>query len=167
VLFRSPANRSLTSWAELRPGSSTAPRSVSRVSGALAEHIEALCAAHGIALAYGGRGRAEVRRRGRERHYLIRVPPIRGQVSYFVALHEIGHLVGPGRSGRRLEKEAAAWMWALANSRVAPTDATRRRLGAKLRSYVTWAEQRRHRQRPPVLPPSGSEFWSLLRYLEA
>ena len=140
---------------------------MSEVSEELAEHIEALCAAHGIALAFGGRGRAEVHRRGRERHQVIRVPPIRGQVSYFVALHEIAHLVGPGRSGRRLEKEAAAWMWALANSRVAPTDATRRRLGAKLRSYVTWAEQRRHRKRPPVLPSAESEFWTLLRYLEA
>jgi len=139
---------------------------VSRVYEELADHIKTLCAAHGIALTFAGRGRAEVHRRGRERVRLIRVPPIRGQVSYFVALHEIGHLVGAGRSGRRLEKEAAAWTWALANSRVAPTDATRRRLGAKLRSYVTWAELRRHRKRPPVLPAAESEFWTLLRYLE-
>jgi hypothetical protein len=140
---------------------------VSQVYNELEEHVEALCAGHGIALTFSGRGRAEVHRRGHERFSVIRVPPIRGQVSYFVALHEIGHLVGPGRSGRRLEREAAAWRWALANSRVAPTDATRRRLGAKLRSYVTWAELRRHRKRPPVLPPSESEFWTLLRYLEA
>ena len=133
----------------------------------LEQHIAELCGTHGITLTFGGRGRAEVHRRGGERRQLIRVPPIRGQVSYFVALHEIGHLIGPGRSGRRLDKEAAAWRWALANSVVVPTDATRRRLGAKLRSYVRWAELRQHRRRPPVLPSPSSEFWALLRYLEA
>jgi hypothetical protein len=133
----------------------------------LEAHIHDLCATHGIVLVVGGRGRAEVRRRGSQRTRLVRVPPIRGQVSYYIALHEIGHLVGPGRSGRRLEKEAAAWQWALANSVVAPTDATRRRLGAKLRSYVRWAEHRQHRRRPPVLPSPGSDFWLVLRYLEA
>ena len=133
----------------------------------LEKHIAELCAAHAIDLTFGGRGRAELRRFGSERRLLIRVPPIRGQVSYFVALHEIAHLVGAGRSGRRLEKEAAAWQWALASSIVRPTDATRNRLGAKLRSYVVWAERRQRRKRPPVLPHATSDFWVLLRYLEA
>ena len=48
------------------------------------------------------------------------MPPVRGQVSYFVALHEIGHLVGAGRSGRRLESEEAAWRFALAEALVVP-----------------------------------------------
>lgn len=133
----------------------------------LEHHVEQLCAAHAIAFTVGGRGRAEVRRHGAKRTLLIRVPPIRGQVSYFVALHEIGHLVGAGRAGRRLEKEAAAWQWALANSIVVPTETTRRRLGARLRSYVTWAELRQHRRRPPIVPAPGSEFWAVLSYLEA
>ena len=91
------------------------------------------------------------------------MPPVRGQVTYFVALHEIGHLVGPGRSGTRLEKEAAAWRFALHAALVEPTDACRRRIGRRLRSYVTWAEARQHRRRPPVLPPPESPFWPLLR----
>ena len=107
-----------------------------------------------------------MRGRGGARRSLIRVPAVRGQVSYFIALHEIGHLVGPGRSGTRLEKEAAAWRWALSNSLVQPTDATRRRIGARLRSYVTWAELRQRRRRPPVLPHGASDFWALLAYLE-
>jgi hypothetical protein len=134
---------------------------------ALDRHVSALCAEHGIERLDGGRGRAVVVGRGASRRRLIRIPEIRGQVSYFVALHEIGHHVGPGRSGTRLEKEAAAWRWALANSLVPPTEATRRRLGARLRSYVRWAESRRHRRRPPVVPDRESSFWVLLAWLEA
>src|SRR5438874_13389274 len=130
-------------------------------------HIDELCATHGIERQLGGRGRAEVRGRGRARRSLIRIPAVRGQVSYFIALHEIGHLVGPGRSGTRLEKEAAAWRWALANAAVEPTESARRSMGKRLRSYVRWAELRQHRRRPPVLPGSHSAFWSLLAEPEA
>jgi hypothetical protein len=134
---------------------------------ALDRHVDELCARHGIVRMDGSRGRAEVRRRNGRRTIAIRVPPVRGQVTYFVALHEIGHLVGPGRSGTRLEKEAAAWRFALQTALVEPTEACRRRIGRRLRSYVTWAEARQHRRRPPVLPPPESPLWPLLRYLEA
>ena len=133
----------------------------------LDSHVDELCELHGIVRLSGSRGRAEVHRQNGRRAVAIRIPPIRGQVTYFVALHEIGHLIGPGRSGTRLEKEAAAWRFALREARVAPTDASRRRIGRRLRSYVTWAELRQHRRRPPVLPPRESPFWALLAYLEA
>ncbi len=136
-------------------------------ASALDRHVDELCARHGIVRLDGSRGRAEVRRSNGRRTIAIRVPPVRGQVTYFVALHEIGHLVGPGRSGTRLEKEAAAWRFALHAALVEPSDACRRRIGRRLRSYVTWAEARQHRRRPPVLPPSESPFWPLLAYLEA
>ena len=136
-------------------------------ASALDLHVDELCARHGIARLNGSRGRAEVHRRNGRRTVAIRVPPVRGQVTYFVALHEIGHLVGPGRSGPRLEKEAAAWRFALQAALVEPTVACRRRIGRRLRSYVTWAEARQHRRRPPVLPPPGSPFWALLSDLEA
>jgi hypothetical protein len=134
-------------------------------------HIDDLCRRHGIGRVEG-RGRAVVirvrHRDGRtERRLEIRVPPVRGQVSYFVALHEIGHLVGAGRGGRRLESEAAAWRFALHEALVAPTDATRRRIGRRLRSYVTWAQLRARRRRPPYIPPASDPFWELLAWLEA
>ena len=133
----------------------------------LDRHVSDLCTAHGIARGNGSRsGRAIQRGRGRTRTLHIRIPPIRGQVTYLVALHEIGHLVGPGRSGTRLEKEAAAWRWAIEHSIVAPTDAARRSIGRRLRSYVRWAELRQHRRRPPSIPPSSSPFWTLLAALE-
>jgi hypothetical protein len=133
---------------------------------ALDRHVDELCARHGIVRLDGSRGRAEVHRRNGMRTAAIRIPPVRGQVTYFVALHEIGHLVGPGRSGPRLEKEAAAWRYALQTALVDPTDACRRRIGRRLRSYVTWAEARQRRRRPPVIPAPGSPFWALLRHLE-
>lgn len=136
----------------------------------LDRHVDELCVRHAIRRRHGS-GRAvlvRVRHRdGRvERRLEIRVPPVRGQVSYFVALHEIGHLVGDGRSGRRLEKEAAAWRFALDEALVEPTDATRRRLGRRLRSYVIWAERRARRRTPPHVPPAADPFWELLAWLE-
>jgi hypothetical protein len=134
----------------------------------LDRHIDELCSEHAILRETGGRtGRAFQRGRGRGRTLHIRIAPVKGQVTYLVALHEIGHLVGKGRSGTRLDKEAAAWHWAIEHSIIVPTDAARRSMGRRLRSYVRWAELRQHRQRPPVLPPVSSSFWTLLAALEA
>ena len=136
-------------------------------AGPLDAHVDQLCAEYRIERLHGGGGRA-IRRGRRETATLhIRIAPVRGQVTYFVALHEIGHLVGRGRSGPRLEKEAAAWRWALRNAIVEPTDAARRSMGRRLRSYVRWAELRQHRRRPPVIPARQSSFWALLAGLEA
>jgi hypothetical protein len=129
-------------------------------------HIQHLCDAHGVERRSGGRGLAYRRGPAGRRRPGIRIPPIRSQVTYAVALHELGHLLGPGRSGTRLEKEAAAWRWALANSLVPLSDHARRSAGRRLRSYVTWAELRQHRVRPPRIPPAGSPFWTLLAELE-
>ena len=92
----------------------------------------------------------------------ISVPPIRGQVSYFIALHEIGHLIGPGRSAPRLESEANAWLWALSHSVVEPTPATRRSIARRLRGYLEWARNRQYRRVPPRIPPREHPFWRLL-----
>jgi hypothetical protein len=130
-------------------------------------HIQHLCDVHGVERRTGGRGVAYRRGPAGRRRPGIRIPPVRSQVTYAVALHELGHLLGPGRSGARLEKEAAAWRWALANSIVPLSEHARRSAGRRLRSYVTWAQLRQHRMRPPRIPPAGSPFWALLAELEA
>jgi hypothetical protein len=123
-------------------------------------HIERLCAEHGIELAgSSARGRAIRWRGGRLE---IAIPPIKGQVSYFIALHEIGHLVGRGRSAPRLEAEANAWLWALDHAAVEPTVATRRSIVRRLEGYLLWAENRQYRRVPPRIPDQGHAFWSLL-----
>lgn len=119
-----------------------------------------LCHEHGIELALpSSRGRA-IRWRGGRRQ--IAVPDVRGQVSYFIALHEIGHLVGPGRSKPRLEAEANAWLWALEQSVVEPTSATRRSISRRLHGYLDWARTRQHRLHPPRIPAREHPFWALL-----
>ena len=123
-------------------------------------HVEDLCREHGIELAgASSRGRAIRWRGGRLE---ISIPPIRGQVSYFIALHEIGHLVGRGRSAPRLESEANAWLWALDHAVVDPTPATLRSISRRLRGYLDWARNRQYRRIPPRIPPREHAFWSLL-----
>jgi hypothetical protein len=123
-------------------------------------HVEDLCREHGIELVgSSSRGRA-IRWRGGKLE--ISIPPIRGQVSYFIALHEIGHLVGRGRSAPRLESEANAWLWALSHSAVEPTAATRRSISRRLRGYLQWARNRQYRRVPPRIPPREHPFWELL-----
>lgn len=123
-------------------------------------HIVQLCAEHGIELTgSSARGRAIRWRGGRLE---ISIPEIRGQVSYFIALHEIGHLVGRGRSAPRLEAEANAWVWALDHAAVDPTEATLRSISKRLRGYLEWARNRQHRRVPPRIPQRDHAFWSLL-----
>ena len=130
-------------------------------------HIDELCAGHGIVREPGGRLGVRSGEVVSDANAAHRIAPVKGQVTYFVALHEIGHLVGKGRSGTRLEREAAAWRWAIEHAIVVPTDAARRSMGRRLRSYVRWAELRQHRRHPPVIPPASSSFWALLAALEA
>jgi hypothetical protein len=123
-------------------------------------HVEELCREHGIELVgASSRGRA-IRWRGGKLE--ISIPPVRGQVSYFIALHEIGHLVGQGRSAPRLESEANAWLWALDQSVVEPTPATLRSISRRLRGYLDWAHSRQYRRVPPRIPPREHPFWVLL-----
>lgn len=120
----------------------------------------ALCREHGIEVAGSSRRGRAIRWRGGR--IQISIPEIRGQVSYFVALHEIGHLVGPGRSAPRLESEANAWLWALENAAIEPTAATRRAISRRLDGYLQWARHRSHRRTPPRIPPREHPFWDLV-----
>lgn len=122
-------------------------------------HITRICAENGIEISGNSRGKA-IRWRGGRRE--ISIPPVRGQVSYFVALHELGHLIGAGRSAPRLEAEANAWIWALEKTAFEPTGATLRAISKRLRGYLAWARNRQHRQRPPRIPDRDHPFWSLL-----
>ena len=129
---------------------------------ALEAHVEEICEHHGIELAGASRRGRATRWRGGRRQ--IAIPEVRGQVSYFIALHEIGHLVGPGRSAPRLEAEANAWLWALANSR---GRADRRRPAA--RSPARLQRLPGVGPEPPVppgsarIPPRDHLFWRLPR----
>lgn len=145
-----------------------APNSHKARLALLAAHVEQLADAHGVgvvwqaAVSRGGRATRVRHRQAKRRRAWITVRPVKTQWTYLIALHELGHLVGRGRSAPRLEAEANAWKWALANTAEEPTPANRRRIVKALESYLRWAELRQHRQVPPRIPPRDHDFWRLL-----
>jgi len=86
---------------------------------------------------------------------LIKIPNIKGDVSYSIALHELGHLLGK-RSGRRLDKEVQAWEWAIENA-IEWTDAMNEHMKKCLRSYLSWCQRRRG----AWIPPNEHRAWKM------
>lgn len=148
----------------------------------MAAHVERLAERHGLDVgshSSGGRAWRRTRR--------VAYRPVKSTITYAVALHEIGHVVGRGRSAPRLEREANAWAWALRNTLSGTVDATfRAEVMRSLDSYHRWAERRRDRAVTsfvergevrrgdpgwiasallgcPSLPPDDHQFWHLLR----
>jgi hypothetical protein len=76
-----------------------------------AEHINQLLLVHSINVTWrrGTSGRAWKKSRK------VRLSPIATGISYAVALHEIGHIVGK-QPKLRLDREIAAWEWAKENA---------------------------------------------------
>lgn len=108
-----------------------------------AEHIDKLLAEHGITADWRDRTPAMSWRRVRR----VRLEHVLGASTYAMALHEIGHIVGP-QGGRRLEKEAQAWRWAQENA-IEWTDGMARLASRCIETYLVWCERRRGAWVPP------------------
>jgi len=114
-----------------------------------------LCRQHGIEIrwrehAAAGRAYPTERR--------ITIGRVKGPASYAIALHEIGHLLGPRQTSHRLEKEVGAWEWAKAHALVW-TDRMDARLHKSLLSYLRWALRRRGNV---IKPTDDHVIWTLL-----
>ncbi len=85
----------------------------------------------------------------------MRTRPIKSAVTYAIALHELGHILGPQR-GRLLNREWQAWEWAIANALewTTPMKVTAKRC---LCSYLAKA----HRRKGMWLPPFGHPFYQI------
>lgn len=110
------------------------------VKNPLLDHIAELCATHGISIC----DRHQIRTSGANpQKRTIHIPPVRGHVTYAVALHEIGHILHPqgmlrdGETGAlesmssemsettqqaaffdvQLIEEASAWQWAITHAK--------------------------------------------------
>jgi hypothetical protein len=131
---------------------------------ALAEHVHSIAERRGIVVTVAKRSniRAHAERAHNGEPPKIKIPPIRSLISYYTALHELGHLLGRGRSGNRLTREAAAWRWAIRNAKVKPNDAVLRSIGRALAGYYRWAFMRGEGLGCPKLPPPSSDFYTLL-----
>lgn len=114
---------------------------------AAASHIASFAESHDIEIVSHSSGGRAYRRKKR-----IAIRQVKSPVTYAIALHELGHVLGH-QCGRRIDKELQAWQWARANALVW----VRRMEDAKrdaLRSYVGWAErkQRRYPDRVFITP---------------
>ncbi len=102
-----------------------------------AEHIARICKIEDIEINYvaWGGGRAWHRKRR------IRTRHVKSDITYALALHEIGHILEPkAHNGTRLDKEVAAWLWAMANAKEW-TDKMDAYMRKCLRSYLAWSKR--------------------------
>jgi hypothetical protein len=76
-----------------------------------AAHIARICKIESIDVEGHSTGGRAYRRSRR-----IKIKTVKTAITYAVALHEIGHILGPRQSGTRLDKEVGAWEWAERNA---------------------------------------------------
>lgn len=128
----------------------------SKQASHLDRHVALLCAQMGVRRGITrGRGEAKVRLRT-----IKHQPIVDNEMAYFVALHELGH-VAIGMKQPRLDREAAAWIWALENSAIYPHYATRQRICALLVRYLYRAKENGWE-----FPNEDSDYWKLFRWWE-
>ena len=108
-----------------------------------AEHIDALLTQHAIAADWRSSTKARSWRKARR----VRIERVVGASSYAMALHEIGHVVGP-QSGPRLNEEAQAWRWAEENA-IEWTDGMTRLAARCIETYLAWCQRKRGAWVPP------------------
>jgi hypothetical protein len=87
----------------------------------------------------------------------LAIPEIRSARSYFVALHELGHILGPNPA-LRLDQEVSAWRWALSEARQEPTPACWAMVGRALGSYIARAVDRAGMR----VPEEAHPIWTLV-----
>lgn len=114
-----------------------------------AAHIARICKIESIEVqSHSSGGRAYRRKR------LIKIRPVKTAITYAIALHEIGHILGPRQTGKntRLDKEVGAWEWAEANA-IEWTDAMSAKRAKCLQSYLAKAARSPHMKQPAANHP--------------
>lgn len=86
------------------------------------------------------------------------------QVEYFVAMHEFGHVLGPGgwHNPHLLVREARAWEWAIKNALMKPTISVRAEIRNCLGNYYDEQHSRMKKGQHVVWPTADEPFWDLL-----
>src|SRR4051812_19954743 len=100
----------------------------------LAEHVASLCEEHNITHVIDPSASAAADLQLRR----VRTPPVTRHRSYYIALHEIGHVVthDPASAESPVKQEERAWRWALQTALIEPTEGVRRHIYRRLWSYV-------------------------------
>lgn len=126
----------------------------------LGGHFLALARAHDVTVcAHSSGGRANRHDR------VVWVQPVKSVATYAIAMHELGHVVGPDQRGHRhrLVKEAGAWRWALDHAETVNAR-FRARGRLSLLSYLAHAQGKHARgvSNAPRIPDAEAPFWSTL-----
>lgn len=123
----------------------------------LVAHIDSLCKQHEIQVfghSRGGRAYKTLRQ--------IHIRPVKSHITYFIALHEIGHIVHPpaghGSGLPRLEKEYHAWDWAVDNALIDPSEVVMNMIRRCLNSYLAKAKRTVRMK----VPAPDHPFWEML-----
>lgn len=120
-----------------------------------AEHIDSLLSANGISVEWkAGSGRSW------RKDKRVRLSPVKTAVTYAVALHEIGHVVGHS-SGLRIDKEAQAWEWAEMNA-MEWTEPMIVKAARCIASYL----RRCRRHRSMQVPTENHPAWRIAQWAE-
>ena len=120
-----------------------------------AEHVNALLEMHGVSVEWK-EGYFKGRAWRRERK--IKIAPVRTAVTYAIALHELGHVLGR-QSGLRIDREVQAWEWAEANA-LEWTEPMIVKAAKCVASYLKMCE----RHRGMHLPPEGHPAWRMSQW---
>lgn len=126
------------------------PKITEDTQNKMLDHIRDLAIEHRISIEFKtGSGSAWVF----FRH--VRCPEPRGYYSYYVALHEIGHIVCDHRGKEeKIEHEIEAWAWAFSHAVVPPTAKTLEKIQRSFLSYYIF-----YRRNKKDIPQS---FWDSL-----
>jgi hypothetical protein len=95
---------------------------INRIMTDLHRHIVALCDEHDIKINWlkrpkRGWAKRSVRPMRWDWADEIGIAPIRSPISYCIALHEVGHILGRHQSSKKTEvRERWAWVWARAHA---------------------------------------------------
>lgn len=130
---------------------------------AMNAHVMSLAEEHDIEVYWVPTAEAAV---ARAKISQIGIPDVTNVDTYYLALHEIGHVVGRGRSKPILEREANAWAYAIETAKWPPTEEVREMIKTYLGSYGGYIRVKKdgtialggHRRRPD----DGHPYWSLL-----
>jgi hypothetical protein len=123
---------------------------ISREAARLQKHIANICLREGIKVEYRTNGGRAWRRTKR-----ISIAPVKSFVTYAVALHEIGHVLGR-HPARKLDREAAAWEWARANA-LEWNERMEATMKDRLDSYARWFS-RKWRRGVYIAPSSAFDL---------
>ncbi len=113
----------------------------------MAAHIRKVCIVESIEVQSHSRGGRAYRRSRR-----IKIRPVKTDITYAIALHEIGHILGPCQSSTKLDREVGAWVWATANA-IEWTDAMSAKRAKCLQSYLAKAARTPRMKQPTADHP--------------